>query len=237
MEILLGRSVEIFLFPFSSGWFWLIDIENINLEELAIARSVLNEEDLKKSSRLKFEKDRNRSVVIHALLKIYIAKILDASVKSIKFLHNRFGKPCLPDSLLYFNLSHSNNYAFIGIHPSKDIGVDIEKIDDKNALETFDNFLYPNEKEWLSAHSHPKEGFYTLWCAKEAYLKALGSGFSTHPLPMLKPASTHPQKNHPIEKIEHFFTPSEEFVISDHKYEAYVYDKVINDYKLAVCII
>ncbi|MGE5196794.1 MAG: 4'-phosphopantetheinyl transferase family protein [Anaerolineae bacterium] len=115
MEILLGRSVEIFLFPFSGGWFWLANLENINLEELAIARSVLNEEDLKKSSRLKFEKDRNRSILIHALLKIYIAKILDASVKSIKFLHNRFGKPCLPDSLLYFNLSHSKNYAFIGI--------------------------------------------------------------------------------------------------------------------------
>jgi phosphopantetheinyl transferase len=104
-------------------------------------------------------------------------------------------------------------------------GVDIEKIDNQNALEPFDNFLYPNE------------GSYTLWCAKEAYLKALGSGFSMHPLPLLKPASAHPQKIHPIEKIEHFFTPSEEFVISDHKSKVYIYDKVVNDYKLAVCTI
>jgi hypothetical protein len=54
----VSRSVEIFLFPFLNGRFWLINLEKISHEEAEASGSLLDEEDFKKSSRLVFEADQ-----------------------------------------------------------------------------------------------------------------------------------------------------------------------------------
>jgi hypothetical protein len=43
-----------------------------------------------------------------------------------EFAYTENGKPYLPDSSLKFNVSHSENYALIGIAESIEVGVDIE---------------------------------------------------------------------------------------------------------------
>lgn len=228
----MSRSVEIFLFPFLNGRFWLINLEKISHEEAEASRSLLDEEDFKKSSRLVFEADQYKFLVVRSLLKTYIANILCVEIKQVTFSYNKFGKPYLSNHALYFNLSHSKNYAFVGIHPSKEIGVDIEKIDYQAAREASE-IVCPQEKKWLNSHRNPEKGFFSLWCAKEAYIKAIGSGFSGHSLPTLRPSLPSIQ-NVCLDK-EQLFMPVEKFEIVGSRSEVYVYDKVINDYKLAIC--
>jgi 4'-phosphopantetheinyl transferase len=62
------------------------------------------------------------------------------------------------------------------------VGVDVELIE-ANAPEPAWNILHPRERDWLSKQSVPaqRESFLALWCAKEAYLKAIGLGLRREP--------------------------------------------------------
>jgi phosphopantetheine--protein transferase-like protein len=62
------------------------------------------------------------------------------------------------------------------------VGVDIEVIG-RNEPEPAWNILHPAERQWLSRQSGTEqaENFLALWCAKEAYLKAIGLGLRREP--------------------------------------------------------
>ncbi|GAB2272169.1 hypothetical protein Dimus_006990 [Dionaea muscipula] len=115
--------------------------------------------------------------------------------KSLKFKKNIYGKPeidwqqagdrSLPS--LQFNISHSSSLIACGITVDSPIGIDVEekervlKID---ILSFARRFFCPHEVEHLAAVSNPdrrRHEFMKLWTLKEAYVKALGSGFSAAP--------------------------------------------------------
>jgi 4'-phosphopantetheinyl transferase len=62
------------------------------------------------------------------------------------------------------------------------VGVDVELIE-ANAPEPAWNILHPRERDWLSKQNPDErvESFLALWCAKEAYLKAIGLGLRREP--------------------------------------------------------
>ncbi|MEA2759770.1 MAG: 4-phosphopantetheinyl transferase [Methylobacteriaceae bacterium] len=62
------------------------------------------------------------------------------------------------------------------------VGVDVEVIA-TNPPEPAWNILHARERDWLSRQSGEKrpESFLALWCAKEAYLKAIGLGLRREP--------------------------------------------------------
>jgi 4'-phosphopantetheinyl transferase len=61
------------------------------------------------------------------------------------------------------------------------VGVDVELIEAAPAPAW--NILHPREREWLTGQRAEKqaENFLALWCAKEAYLKAIGLGLRREP--------------------------------------------------------
>lgn len=92
------------------------------------------------------------------------------------------GKPHLLEGRCEFNLSHSEGYAALGVQQQGPLGVDIEdqnrQVDWKALTERF--FARP-EVEAARLASDPRSCFFEIWTAKEAYIKALGSGLY-HPL-------------------------------------------------------
>ncbi|GAC1552124.1 MAG: hypothetical protein NVS2B5_09490 [Beijerinckiaceae bacterium] len=62
------------------------------------------------------------------------------------------------------------------------VGVDIEIVDAEPPDPAW-NILHPRERAWLLAQKREKqpEHFLSLWCAKEAYLKAIGRGLRREP--------------------------------------------------------
>lgn len=115
-----------------------------------------------------------------------LAAYLDVPVSTIELREGDHGKPSLQapfaqGSTLQFNWSHSGNYALIALARGVALGVDIERIGKPaRALDVARRFFAPGESTALAAvdASARKPAFTGLWCAKEAVLKAAGTGLS-----------------------------------------------------------
>jgi|GEM_PF-3484399 phosphopantetheinyl transferase len=226
--ILLRRSFRIFLPPFKKQWFWLINLEKIDFHEIEKAKTLLNSNDLKGSLPLVFEEDRYRSALIYAIVKYHLGLLLDQPPQKLTLQRNEFGKPYLQGYPLHFNISHTKSYAFLGIHLSKQIGVDIEEINHE-IFEGIESFLFPYEKQWLfDCFKNPNEGALALWCAKEALLKAIGIGFSANPIPRFICIEKISEEIHRLKGTAHYFLKDT---------EVYVYNEVLTRHKIAVAIL
>ncbi|XP_015581586.1 4'-phosphopantetheinyl transferase isoform X3 [Ricinus communis] len=115
--------------------------------------------------------------------------------RSLKFRKNIHGKPEVErqseDGLfpppLHFNISHTSSLIACGVTVNSQIGIDVEEKQRKiknNVLAFARRYFSFYEVEFLSAISDSevqRQEFIRLWTLKEAYVKALGKGFSAAP--------------------------------------------------------
>lgn len=151
----------------------------------ACFRSILSPDELAKADRFYFAKDRGRSIVARAVLRLILSRYLDAEPARLRFCYNAFGKPALTTERnadgLQFNVSHSDELAIIGVARGREIGVDVEHIREGLARdEIAKRFFSPSELEMLRALPCDVQtrGFFNCWTRKEAYMKARGEGLS-----------------------------------------------------------
>ncbi len=109
-----------------------------------------------------------------------IARHLEIPAHAVELCADEQGKPQIQgNKTLFFNLSHTQHYALLGLSRDCEIGIDIEKINhQRNSLAIAKRFFSKNEYAWLSRKDPATQVtcFYQLWCHKEAYLKAKGTG-------------------------------------------------------------
>ncbi|XP_074355213.1 uncharacterized protein LOC141693923 isoform X2 [Apium graveolens] len=115
--------------------------------------------------------------------------------RSLKFRKNIHGKPELewPENNdwnppeLHFNVSHSSSLVACGVTIDCPIGIDVEDKERKikhNIMAFARRYFSQQEKKLLKSISDPeleRQEFLKLWTFKEAYVKALGRGFSGAP--------------------------------------------------------
>ncbi|PKA96764.1 4'-phosphopantetheinyl transferase [Flavobacteriaceae bacterium MAR_2009_75] len=160
---------------------WYFDVEEFE-KDLDFYNNYLSTEELLRSQRFKFEKDRKINVLARSSLRILSGKYLGCEPEKIKIAYEEFDKPYLVDYPDFkFNVSHSGQYVALAFVKNFKCGVDIERIkNDFDVLEIADNFFSPSEIEQL--HNVPKNqlfiAFYRLWTRKESFIKAKGSGLS-----------------------------------------------------------
>jgi len=88
---------------------------------------------------------------------------------------------------LHFNISHTSSLIACGITMDTPIGIDIEekkRKTAKNILSLARRYFTPSEVDYLAKMPDPdaqQKEFIKLWTLKEAYVKALGRGFSGAP--------------------------------------------------------
>ncbi len=109
---------------------------------------------------------------------------LGGQLYPLVFEYSRNGKPSLPSCSISFNWSHSGDLVAL-ILGKNHVGVDVEEIQTR-ALFEYNSLCTKGELEWLSTvvdqqRYTEKEAFIILWTAKEAVLKAIGSGLSVDP--------------------------------------------------------
>lgn len=219
---LFDRVLSLSLPLSSEASFLIIDLENIRKEEAELGRIYLDAPTDAKIKTLVFEEDQNRSVIIHSILRLHLAKILNIDIQEIRILRDSKGKPYIEDHPVHFNLSHTKNYALIGFHPHFPLGVDIEKVNNQiDFANVSDVFMHPLEKEKHLTSSDLSNAFFTIWCAKEALLKAKGMGFLIDSIPQL-------------ESLENVFADSRSF--SSMGLTIHVFDKILPEHKVAVCL-
>jgi len=138
----------------------------------------LSSDERKRADRFHFEKDRNRFVIGHYLLRSVLADRIGAEAHSLVFSRHRFGKPYLADfPQIEFNFSDTKDGILIGISSGAPIGVDIETLQrEVDHSGVADNYFMNEEIEELARSSDPKRLFLEFWTKKEAILKASGVG-------------------------------------------------------------
>ena len=145
---------------------------------------LLTTEEQARVSRQHFAVDARRSLTSRACLRLLLGHYLGLPPLRIVLGTTAEGKPTLvgpvgPDSI-EFNLSHSAEWIVVGFSRGSPLGIDIEHCRDLDFDELVAGFFSPIErKAWTAVPSiGRREAFFAAWTRKEAYLKALGVGFS-----------------------------------------------------------
>lgn len=163
---------------------WLVSLE-AGAQPALEWHSWLSPEELARASRFHFEADARRYRTSHAALRTLLARLTGLAPLALRLVDGSNGKPrLLAPRDLHFNLSHSGEWALIGVSHQGPIGVDIEvarPLDDADSLAER-NFTPKEYRDYLNAPAPERlQTFYRCWTRKEACLKALGSGLSIEP--------------------------------------------------------
>lgn len=143
----------------------------------------LSIDEKERAARFVFEEDRKRFISCRWALRSILAKYVGEAPASLGFSVNEYGKPFLSglDGDLQFSLSHSREAALVAVTRGRRVGIDIEFVDPKVDIAAIAGSLF-SDAEAESLLRLPKDlgarRFFLAWTRKEAFLKALGSGFS-----------------------------------------------------------
>lgn len=162
---------------------WLVDLD-VRLDEHAEPWLCLSERD--RAARFVYERDARRYRAAHVALRQLLLQHCGVP-PGTEFEIGEHGKPQLGRAAPFeFNLSHSGEWALIGIDPGRGagLGVDIEMLRDvEDVWPLAEEHFTAGECEQLRAL--PRAGvaraFLTGWTRKEACLKALSCGLSVAP--------------------------------------------------------
>jgi 4'-phosphopantetheinyl transferase len=159
---------------------WLAPLD-ISAHQLEHCFGLLSPDEKTRVERMYFERDRRRSAVARALLRVLLAPHVGLKPAEIAFSLGPHGKPCIaaaPESL-HFNVSHSEELAIYAISRNCALGIDIEYIARAIAHEGIaERFFSARENAELQrcAPTHRKRAFFACWTRKEAVVKATGDG-------------------------------------------------------------
>jgi 4'-phosphopantetheinyl transferase len=146
-------------------------------------RDCLDDEEREKAARFRFPGRQRVACVSRGALREILAAYLGSLAHELRFGVNLHGKPFLSGSHagLRFNLSHSGEWALVGVTLDAEIGVDIEAVSpDRRTADLAGRYFSTVEQAEFA--SLPEElrllAFYCGWTRKEAYIKARGRGLS-----------------------------------------------------------
>jgi 4'-phosphopantetheinyl transferase len=153
------------------------------LENLSQSLSV---EEHARVARMHFPEGRHQQLVTRGLarhvLSSYVPGIAPAEWL---FERNEHGRPGIAGSLalargLHFNLAHTPGLVVMAVARDAEIGVDVERADQRAPLAVARRYFSAAEitaMEALPAGEQARR-FRRLWTLKESYLKAIGTGVS-----------------------------------------------------------
>jgi 4'-phosphopantetheinyl transferase len=163
---------------------WRLSISSAPIDELL---PILNDDERARAARFAFRKDHNQFVAVRGWLRRLLGAYLRQPPPELRFTYGAAGKPQLDCRCgvgpvdLRFNVSHSHDMALLAFAVGRDVGIDVEYIDNQvDVLELARTCFSPAERRLLQARVSEERlaCFFRFWTAKESYIKALGGGLS-----------------------------------------------------------
>jgi len=143
--------------------------------------NVLSLEEIERTKAYKFLTDQHKFILGRGLLKYLLAKYLNVKIHNIKIIYNLWGKPFIDTKdRLYFNISHSGDYALYAFTHCYEVGIDLEYIKVNIALDEMATTVFSKADliYWETLEKQDKiNTFFKYWVYKEAFLKANGKGW------------------------------------------------------------
>lgn len=156
----------------------LIDPTTVDLDW---ARSALTPDERARADRFVFPADARRWSCVRATCRQLLADHLKIRPDELQWELGAHDKPTIAGHDLAFNLSHGDSLSALGIASTGPIGVDLElRIRGQDLVADLTSFCHPEEIARLP-QGDKAETLIELWTAKEAFLKALGTGLSLPP--------------------------------------------------------
>lgn len=153
--------------------------------EVAPLASLLSSDEISRANRFRFLDHQRHFTVARGILRQLLGNYLQIKPVDLEFRYGDRGKPSLAGSalecLLQFNVSHSQGYALYGFTRDGLIGVDIEHLREMpDAAKIAQRFFSTREFDLIASlqGQQRQNMFFKLWTAKEAYLKATGTGLA-----------------------------------------------------------
>lgn len=151
-------------------------------QEAALA--CLTDEEKSRADRFRFKKDAVHWIDCRANLRKILGQAIQRPPREVPLILSKNGKPLLapPYDSLHFNLSHCSDLAIVALSAEGPVGIDLESLDRApDLLECEATFCHPREISELPSETSARASqLLRIWTAKEAVLKALGTGLS-HP--------------------------------------------------------
>ena len=159
--------------------------------------SCLSDEEISRAAAFRFPADARRWACFRGATRKILSTRTRTTPHQVPIVLTDHGKPVLahPFDHLHFSLSHCNDLGLLAISTVGPIGIDVEpRIRASELLDCESTFCHPDEIGKLPIkHISRCRELMNIWIAKEALLKALGTGFIHPPESVrLKPeASSH----------------------------------------------
>lgn len=160
---------------------WLLDFTALTENQIANLSNTLSPEELTRVQTFKHK--QHHFVATRALVRKVLAFYTGLPIHSLEFARREEGKPYLTNapSPIYFNLSHSGNFAALAVSTAGEIGIDIETIRPRNFLAIAERYYHAEELHQIltTTEAEREQLFFKLWTLKEAFFKATGGGISS----------------------------------------------------------
>ena len=162
-----------------------VDVWGVSLaastHEVAAWRALLSPSELARAARFVSQRDRDRFAVAHGVLRQVITCYCAVPPRELQFTQLPGGKPALEPitaaSDIRFSLSHSGAGALIAIGRGVEVGIDLEhERGDIDVAGLAQRFFHADERHAIGKAPRPVHAFFRQWVAKEALLKAHGTG-------------------------------------------------------------
>jgi 4'-phosphopantetheinyl transferase len=153
----------------------------VDLSRLDQLQQHLSEAERQRAARFHFERHRSAFIAARGILREILGETLGVDPAAIRFQYNTYGKPSVDGPAVHFNVSHSGELALYAISKTREVGVDIERVNPAFAHDRIpERFFSPCEVAALRAlpEGDQIDAFFRCWTRKEAYVKARGAGLS-----------------------------------------------------------
>tara|TARA_B100000427_G_scaffold168502_1_gene140042 strand:+ start:6132 stop:6872 length:741 start_codon:yes stop_codon:yes gene_type:complete len=140
---------------------------------------ILSDDEILRSNRYLTETSANQFRLTRTYLRLILGHFLPTLPHDISFQKSKHGKLFIQDSLLFFNLSHSQNRGVIVISSHELIGIDLEYIKPRHQYQNIaKRYFSLIENNWLDSQPRSLQisSFYDIWTGKEAIAKNVGLG-------------------------------------------------------------
>jgi len=175
----------------------VIHVWRIRLNLPVAGRSSLSEDELRRAGRLRDEVKRAQFIAGRSAMRTRLGEYTGTRPRELQLDHGPHGKPFLPNNALQFNFSNSGGMALLAVSSNREVGIDIEYRDRKISVDSLATHIFTAGELTIFRRLPESERHAALlaaWTRKEAYIKALGRGFSL-PLksfPVAVPADDEP---------------------------------------------
>jgi 4'-phosphopantetheinyl transferase len=142
----------------------------------------LSADERSRADRFKREYLKRNFIAARGNLREILAPRLGCEPKQVQFSYRDRGKPYIQNFQgIYFNLSHSQDFAIYAVCSDREVGIDLEYINPQCDVDSIaERYFLPSEQKIISNLCDRDKylAFYHAWTLKEAYSKATGEGIA-----------------------------------------------------------